>query len=169
MAMTNQERVAKAVLASAVPPLLYKANDNPDGALDDEAIGGLEAGVAGDRIAFLDVFMTNFFSAGDELKVSQSLRKYARDIGSLASPKGTLDCIGAFSRTDFRGDLAKVTVPTLVIHGDSDAIVPFEASGKRSAEAISGSQLVVIEGGPHGINASHTKEFNNALLGFLAT
>lgn len=165
----GEERVAKAVLASAVPPLLYKANDNPDGALDDEAIGGLEAGVAGDRVAFLDAFMTNFFSAGDELKVSQSQRKYARDIGSLASPKGTLDCIGAFSRTDFRGDLAKVTVPTLVIHGDSDAIVPFEASGKRSAEAISGSQLVVIEGGPHGINASHTKEFNNALLGFLAT
>ena len=72
------------------------------------------------------------------------------------------------SRNVAAGDLSKVTVPTLVIHGGSDAIVPFEASGKRSAEAIDGSELVVIEGGPHGINASHAEQFNQALLGFLA-
>ncbi len=91
-----------------------------------------------------------------KLTVSEAQRTYARDIA-------------AFARTDFRGDVAKVTVPTLVIHGDSDAFVPFEVSGKRSAELIPGAKLVVIEGGPHGINASHVQEFNSALLEFLAS
>jgi len=162
------ERVARAVLASAVPPYLYKSDDNPEGGLDDNAIAGFEAGVRGDRIAFLDAFTTGFFTASGELKVSEPQREYARDIAAFASPKGTLDCIAAFGRTDFRGDVARVKVPTLVIHGDSDAIVPFEVSGKRSAELITGSELVLIKGGPHGINASHPKEFNKALLAFLA-
>ena len=94
-------------------------------------------------------------------------RLYNREIAAFASPKGTLDCITAFGRTDFRDDLARVTVPTLVIHGDSDAIVPFEISGKRSHETIEGSSLVLIEGGPHGINATHAEQFNRALLDFL--
>ena len=164
----GSERVAKAVLAAAVPPYLYKSADNPEGGLDDATIGGMEDAVKADRIAFLDPFCTNFFSAGAELKVSEAQREYARDIGAFASPKGTLDCIGAFARTDFRADLPKVTVPTLVIHGDSDAIVPFEVSGKRAAAAIAGSELVVVKGAPHGFNASHAKEFNAALLDFLA-
>ena len=162
------ERVAKAVLASAVPPYLYKSEDNPDGALDDETIAAFQAGVKSDRIAFLDQFTTTFFSAGDQMKVSEGQREYARDIAAFASPKGTLDSITAFCLTDFRADLEKITVPTLVIHGDSDAVVPFEASGKRSAATIAASELVVITGGPHGINASHAQEFNEALLGFLA-
>ena len=99
--------------------------------------------------------------------VSERQLRYALRMAAFASPKGTLDCITAFGRTDFRGDVAKVTVPTLVIHGDSDAIVPFEVSGKRSHELILGSELVLIEGGPHGVNASHTAEFNEALIGFL--
>ena len=162
------ERVSKAVLAAAVPPFLFKSDDNPDGALDDATIAGFEAGVRGDRIAFLDQFTHGFFSAGNEIKVSEAQRQYARDIAAFASPKGTLDCIAAFGRTDFRGDLKKFKVPTLVIHGDSDAIVPFEHSGKRAAAAIAGSKLVVIKGGPHGINASHADEFNRALIAFLA-
>ena len=169
IATFGTDRVAKAVLASAVPPYLYKSADNPDGGLDDATIASFEAGVKGDRIAFLDGFSTNFFTAGGDLKVSQPQREYARDIAALASPKGTLDCIAAFGRTDFRGDLEKVTVPTLVIHGDSDGIVPFEVSGKRSAELIKGAQLVLIKDGPHGINASHAAEFNKALLEFLAS
>jgi len=164
----GSERIAKAVFASAIPPYLYKTEDNPEGALDDEAIAGFEAGVKSDRLAFLDEFSTNFFSAGGQLEVSEPQREYARDIAASASPKGTLDCIAAFGRTDFRGDLEKVTVPTLVLHGDSDAIVPFEASGKRTAESIENSELVVIEGGPHGVNASHADQFNQALLEFLA-
>jgi len=159
-------RIARAVLAGAVPPYLYKSGDNPEGGLDDATIGQFQAGVKSDRLAFLETFTASFFSAGNALAVSEVQRVYARDIAAFASPKGTLDCIAAFSYTDFREDVSKVTVPTLVIHGDSDAIVPFEVSGKRSAELIPGAKLVVIEGGPHGFNASHANEFNAALLAF---
>ena len=161
-------RVSKAVLAAAVPPYLYRSEDNPEGGLDDATIRQFQDGVRGDRIAFLDAFTTSFFAAGDRTDlISEPTRLYNREIAAFASPKGTLDCISAFSYTDFRDDLAKVTVPTLVIHGDSDGIVPFEVSGKRSHEAIENSSLVLIEGGPHGINATHADQFNRALLDFL--
>ena len=112
--------------------------------------------------------MTSFFAAGDRTDlISEPSRIYHREIAAFASPKGTLDCIAAFSYTDFREDLTKVSVPTLVIHGDSDAIVPFEVSGERSHEAIPGSSLALIEGGPHGLNATHAEQFNSALLDFL--
>jgi len=161
------ERVSKAVFAAAIPPYLFKSKDNPDGGLDDATIAGFEEGVKGDRLAFLEHFTKLFFSAGKDLKVSEAQRQYARDIAAFASAKGTLDCIGAFGRTDFRDDLKKFNIPTLVIHGDSDAIVPFEVSGKRTAAAIPGAKLVVIKGGPHGINASHADAFNKELLAFL--
>ena len=166
-------RVRSAVLAAAVPPYLYKSADNPDGGLDDATIEQFQQGVRTDRPAFLDGFTKDFFTPGGNslLKgpaVSEAQRQYALQIAAFASPKGTLDCIAAFGRTDFRPDVAAVTVPTLVIHGDSDAIVPFEVSGKRSHEAIAGSELVVVEGGPHGVNASHPEQFNRALLDFLA-
>jgi len=161
------DRVSKAVLAAAVPPYLYKSDDNPGGGLDDATIEQFQAGVKGDRLGFLDGFTTNFFSAGDDLLVSEPQRRYALDIAAFASPKGTLDCISAFGRTDFRDDIAKINVPTLILHGDSDAIVPFEVSGKRSHEDIAGSQLVLVEGGPHGLNVTHAEEFNKALLEFL--
>jgi len=160
-------RVAKAVFAAAVPPYLYLSDDNPDGGVDDATIAQFEGGVRGDRIAFLDGFTTTFFSASDELLVSEPNRLYHRTIAEFASPKGTLDCIAAFGRTDFRGDLTKIDVPTLVIHGDSDSVVPFEVSGKRTHEAISGSTLALIEGGPHGLNGTHPEEFNRALISFL--
>ena len=163
------KRVAKAVFAAAVTPYLYKSADNPDGGLDDATIAGFKGGISADRIAFLEGFSTNFFSAGGTLKVSQAQRAYALDIASIASPKGTLDCVLAFAHTDFRADLAKVTVPTLVIHGDADAIVPFEVSGARTHKAIAGSTLVLIKGAPHGFNLSHTAEFNKGLLDFLAS
>lgn len=161
-------RVAKAVLASAVPPYLYKSDDNPDGGLDDATIQQFLDGIRGDRIAFLDEFTKNFFTAGDRSDlVSEPNRLYNRDIAAFASPKGTLECVTAFGRTDFREDLAKVTVPTLIIHGDSDGIVPFEVSGKRSHEMIADSSLALIEGGPHGVNATHPERFNRELLSFL--
>jgi non-heme chloroperoxidase len=162
------DRVSKAVFAAAVPPYLFKSQDNPEGALDDAAIAGMEAGVQADRMAFLEAFTKKFFSVGSKMKVSEAQRRYARDIGAFASPKGTLDCIRAFGRTDFREDLRKFSIPTLVIHGDSDAIVPFKVSGKRTAAAIRGAKVALIKGGPHGINASHPAEFNRALLAFLA-
>ena len=162
-------RVSRAVLAAAVPPYLYKSEDNPEGGLDDATIQQFQDGVRGDRLGFLDGFTTTFFTAGDRSDlISEPTRLYNREIAAFASPKGTLDCITAFGRTDFRDDLARVTVPTLVIHGDSDAIVPFEISGKRSHETIEGSSLVLIEGGPHGLNATHPEQFNRALLDFLS-
>lgn len=162
------ERVSKAVLASAVPPFLYQTGDNPEGGLDDATIQQFKDGVRGDRIAFLDGFTQSFFTAGERSDlVSEPNRLYHRDIAAFASPKGTLECIEAFGRTDFRDDLSKFDVPTLIIHGDSDGVVPFEVSGKRSHEAIPGSSLTLIEGGPHGINATHAEQFNRALLDFL--
>jgi pimeloyl-ACP methyl ester carboxylesterase len=160
-------RVAKAVFASAVPPYLYKAQDNPQGALDEATIAQFQGGVRKDRLAFVDEFVKNFFTAGGKLQVSEQQRIYAREIAAFASPKGTHDCISAFGRTDFRADLQKIAIPALIIHGDSDLIVPFEASGKRTHEAIKGSQLTVIKGGPHGVNASHSEPFNRALIEFL--
>ena len=162
-------RISKAVLAAAVPPFLQKTADNPDGALDDATIATFQNAVKTDRIDFLENFTKNFFSANGVLKVSEMQRIYARDTASIASPKGTLDCIAAFGETDFRAELGKITVPTLVIHGDADAIVPFEASGKLSAAMIPGAKLHIIKDGPHGINASHAEEFNRELLLFLAS
>ncbi|GAC1307064.1 MAG: bromoperoxidase [Acidimicrobiales bacterium] len=163
------DRISKVVLAAAVPPYLFKSDDNPDGGLDDAAIAGFNAGVTGDRLAFLDNFTKAFFTAGDrDDLISEPQRQYAIDIAAFASPKGTLDCITAFGRTDFRGDVAKIDVPLLVIHGDSDGIVPFEVSGKRSHESVAGSELALIKGAPHGLNATHVAEFNEALLSFLA-
>ena len=159
--------IAKAVFAAAVPPYLFKTQDNPEGALDEATIGQFQGGVRKDRLAFVDEFTKGFFSAGGKLQVSEVQRIYARDIAAFASPKGTLDCIAAFGRTDFRDDLKKIAIPTLIIHGDSDAIVPFEASGKRTQAAIKGSQLALIKGGPHGLNASHAEQFNKALIEFL--
>ena len=167
IARYGAERISRAVLAAAVPPFLLHTPDNPDGGLDEATIAQFEAGVKSDRPAFLDQFTRTFFSAGKELKVSEPMRLYARQIAEFASPKGTLDCIAAFSRTDFRADLAKLRLPTAIIHGDADAIVPFEVSGKRSGAAIAGAKVTVIKGGPHGLNVSHAQEFNEALLKFL--
>lgn len=167
LARHGSDRIAKAVLAAAVPPYLFKDDDNPDGGLDDATIAEFEAGVTGDRAAFLDGFVTNFFSAGEDELVSSAQHDYVVRVAEVASPKGTLDCIAAFGRTDFRDDVAAVDVPTLVIHGDSDAIVPIEVSGRRSADAIDGATLHVVEGGPHGINVTHAEEFNRVLIDFL--
>lgn len=160
-------RVARAVLAAAVPPYLYLSDDNPGGGLDDATVRQFRDGVRGDRIAFLDGFISTFFTAGERVLVSGPQHEYHRDIASFASPKATLDCIGAFGLTDFRAEIEQMSVPTLVIHGDSDAIVPFEVSGKRSHETISDSRLALIEGGPHGLNTTHPEQFNRALLDFL--
>jgi pimeloyl-ACP methyl ester carboxylesterase len=160
-------RVSRAVFAAAVPPFLHKTAGNPGGGFDDATIGQFQQAVKRDRIAFVDEFAKNFFSVRGKVVVSEQQRVYAQTIASFASPKGTLDCIAAFGRTDFRGDLEKFKIPTLVIHGDADAIVPFEVSGKRTHESIAGSRLVLVKDAPHGLNTSHADEFNRALLEFL--
>lgn len=168
IARHGTDRVAQAVLAGAVPPYLYKSDDNPDGGVDDALISAFHDSIATDRIAFLDDFTRNFFAAGDRTDlVSEPFRLHMRDVAAFASAKGTSDCVTSWARTDFRADLETFELPTLVIHGDADGIVPFEVSGKRSHEAVKGSQLELIEGGPHGFNVTHAEQFNSALVKFL--
>ncbi|MEJ7636081.1 alpha/beta hydrolase [Aeromicrobium sp.] len=161
-------RIRSAVLAGAVPPFLLKSDDNPDGGLGDDDVEGMKSGARDDREGFLDGFMTNFFSANGELQVTEEQRQEALTLARPALDEAVVGCIEAFSRTDFRADLDAVDVPVLVIHGDSDAIVPFEVSGKRSSEQLSDATLHVVEGGPHGFNVSHADELNAALIDFLA-
>jgi len=161
-------RVAKAVFAAAVPPYLLKSEDNPEGGLDEATVTAWHDALRADRIAFLDGFVTNFFAVNGRTDlVSEQQRAYNVAIAAAASPKGTLDCTTAFSTTDFREDLKAFTFPTLVIHGDADGIVPFEVSGKRTAEAIENSKLVVVKDAPHGLNVTHADTFNAELLAFL--
>jgi non-heme chloroperoxidase len=163
----GEERLHSVVFASAVPPYLRHTDDNPDGPLDDDTARGMRQRLEEDRDGFFDDFMTEFFSADDELRVSEEQRQEALEMCKRSDQDAALACLDAFATTDFRDDLTKVTVPTLVLHGDSDATVPFEGSGKRTHEAVAGSDLVVIEGGPHGINVSHALEFTNAIRNFL--
>ncbi len=168
VAAHGEERLRSVVFASAVPPFLMKSDDNPEGPLTQEKAKEKEEGLKASREKYFDEFTTNFFSAKAELKVSEAQRQEAIAICQQSDQAAALGCMKAFATTDFRADLEKVTVPTLVLHGDSDAIVPFEGSGKRTHAAIAGSELVLIKGAPHGCNASHADEFNAALLAFLA-
>jgi pimeloyl-ACP methyl ester carboxylesterase len=163
----GEERVHSAVFAAAIPPNLKKDDAHPDGALDDAAVEGMQADLAKDPSAFFDQFTKDFFTAGDDLKVTEEQRQEALALAGQADVHAAVQCIRSWVE-DFSGDLAKVTVPTLVIHGDSDGIVPLEKSGRRTHEQVAGSELHVVEQGPHGINTSHAEEFNRVLLAFLA-
>jgi non-heme chloroperoxidase len=164
----SNERVTKAVFAAAVPPFLLKNDEHPEGAIDEATLASFHDGIRGDRVAFVDGFVTNFFSVrGRTDLVSPQVHAYNAAIAAFASAKGTLDCTTAFTRTDFRDDLGRFSIPTLVIHGDSDAIVPFDSSGKLTAAAIEDSKLVVLKDAPHGLNVTHADEFNAELLAFL--
>jgi non-heme chloroperoxidase len=163
----GDERLHSVVFASAVPPYLAKTEDNPDGPLDEDTARELRQGLVDDRDAFFDDFMTAFFSADGELKVSEEQRQQAVEMCRQSDQDAAVGCMDAWAGTDFRTDLEQVRVPTLVIHGDSDGTVPFEGSGRRTHEAVDGSRLHLIEGGPHGCNVSHAGEFNRALLEFL--
>lgn len=120
-----------------------------------------------DREAFFDHFVRDFFSAHGALQVNDAQRRDALALCHQSAPHAALACIDSFGTTDFRDDLKHVKVPTLVIHGDADAIVPFEGSGQRTHRAVAGSRLVVVDGAPHGLNVSHAQTFNDALQAFL--
>ena len=162
------DRLHSVVFASAVPPYLLHTPGNPDGPLSAAQAASMAANLIKDQDAFYDEFMTQFFSADGVLKVTEEQRQEALAMCKQADKKAALACMTAFGSTDFRDDLGKVSVPTLVLHGGSDATVPFEGSGKRTHEAIAGSDLHVIDGAPHGCNVSHPDEWNGALLQFLA-
>lgn len=164
----GQDRLHSVVFASAVTPYMMKSGDNPDGPLEKSAAAKMAAQLTADQDSFYDQFMTQFFSANGELKVTEEQRQEALALCKQADKEASLACMAAFGTTDFREDLPTVTVPTLVLHGDADGTVPFEGSGKRTHEAIPGSQVQLIAGAPHGCNVSHADEWNRDLLEFLA-
>jgi len=163
----GSERVSKAVFMAAIPPYLLKTPDNPAG-VDGGIFEGIRQGILADRPAFLSAFLANFYNV-DALRgtrISDDVVRLNWQIAAGASPKGTLDCVGAWL-TDFRKDLGKIDVPTLVIHGDADRILPIAATGQRTHEGVKGSRLAVIKDGPHGLNWTHAQEVNRELLAFL--
>ena len=160
-------RVGRAMLLGAVPPFLRKTPDNRDG-VDMAVFDGMLDAVTRDRVAFLEEFFPNFYNYMPGAKgVSADLIPFSKWVAWAASPLATQQCIVAFGTTDFREDLKKIIVPTLVVHGDSDRIVPFEISGKRSHEMIAGSRLEVLKGAPHGFAATHATQLNRLMLDFL--
>ncbi|MFT3820340.1 MAG: alpha/beta hydrolase [Rubrivivax sp.] len=167
VARHGEARLRGVVFAAAVPPYLLKTADNPEGPLAPDQAQQMKQGLERDRSAFFDQFTRDFFSAHGKLRVTEAQRSEAIVLCQQSDPQAALACIDSFAATDFRADLGRITVPTLVIHGDADAIVPIEGSGRRTHLAIAHSRLVVVEGGPHGLNASHAQAFNEALLAFL--
>jgi non-heme chloroperoxidase len=160
-------RLRSVVFASSVTPFMLHTKSNPDGPLNKKQAAQMAASLAAHHDSFLDQFITEFFSVDGVLKVSEEQRQAALAQCQQAGKVAALACLSAFGSTDFREDLPKVTVPSLVIHGDGDQTVPFAGSGQRTHEALPNSRLHVIAGGPHGLNISHADEFNSALLEFL--
>lgn len=164
----GSERLHSVVFASAVPPYMMHTKDNPDGPLEPAEAEKMTAALTANQDSFYDDFTTQFFSANGQLQVTEQQRQDALAMCKQADKKAALACMAAFGTTDFRDDLPKVSVPTLALHGDSDATVPFAGSGRRTRAAIAGSELRLIAGAPHGCNVSHPQEWNAALLDFLA-
>ena len=163
----GESRLHSVVFAAAVTPCLMKSADNPDGPLTPEKAQEKREALERDRAAFFEQFTADFYAANGVQKVTEAERAKALVLCHQSSRQAALACRDSFSTDDFRGDLQKLTVPTLVIHGGADAIVPFEASGQRTHQAVPHSRLVLINGAPHGLNVSHAQAFNDALLSFL--
>lgn len=165
----GSERLSKAMLLGSVTPFMLKAPDNPEG-VDRSVFDGMLAGVKKDRVGFLEQFFPNFYNAEPGAAgVGPDLIAYSKWIAWAASPQGTQECITAFGMTDFRADLKAISVPTLIVHGDSDRIVPFEVSAKRAQPLIAGSRLEVLKGAPHGFASTHAQQLNALMLDFLGS
>jgi non-heme chloroperoxidase len=167
----GSERISKAVFIGAIPPYLQKADDNPEG-VDGSVFEGIKEGLREDRPAFLAGFLQNFYNVdvlGDKgsKKISPEAVQANWNVAVSASAKGTIDCVTAWG-TDFRSDLAKITIPTLIIHGDADRIVPVVASATRMKSTINDAQLELIKDAPHGLIWTHADEVNELLIKFLA-
>jgi non-heme chloroperoxidase len=161
------ERVAKAVLIGAVTPLMLKTKSNPGG-LPIDVFDQIRAGVLADRSQFFKDLSIPFYGANRAgAKVSQGLRDSFWMQGMLASHKAVYDCIKAFSETDLTEDLKKFNVPTLILHGDDDQIVPISASALLSAKIVKDSKLVVVPGAPHGMCSTLKDRVNEELFNFI--
>ena len=162
------KRVAKAVLISSVPPLMLKTPSNPGG-LPIEVFDGFRVAFLADRSQFFkNVASGPFFGFNRPgAKVSQGMIDSWWLQGMMGGHKNTYECIEAFSETDFTEDLKKFDVPTLVIHGDDDQVVPIDISGRASAKLVKGAKLIVYPGAPHGITDTHKDKLNADLLAFI--
>ncbi len=162
------KRVAKAVLIGAVPPLMLKTPANPGG-LPIETFDQLRAGVHADRAAFFtDLSMPFYGYNRPGAKVSEGVRESFVAQGMLSSLVASYDCIKAFSETDFTEDLKKFDVPTLVLHGDDDQIVPIGASALLSSKLIPNAKLEIVKGAPHGMCTTLKDQVNDTLLAFIS-
>ncbi|WP_225763071.1 alpha/beta hydrolase [Stenotrophomonas sp. Marseille-Q4652] len=161
-------KVKKAVLVSSVPPLMLRTADNPGG-LPIGVFDGFRAAQLANRAEFYRQIASGPFYGFNRpgAKVSQGLIDAWWAQGMMAGHKNTYDSIAAFSATDFRADLAKFDIPTLVIHGDDDQVVPIDASGRASAALVKGARLLVYPGAPHGLTDTHKDRLNQDLLDFL--
>src|SRR6202161_390807 len=159
--------VNKAVFISSVPPFLLKTPDNPEG-VDHSVFEGIEKAVVADRYAFFTDFSTNFYTTEVLLgkRVSQQAVQASWNVAAGASATASLACVPTWHE-DFREDLKRVDIPTLVMHGDADRILPITASGARTAKLIKGSRFVVVKDGPHCITWTHADEVNAELTSFL--
>lgn len=160
-------RVAKAVLMSAVTPMLMRTDGNPDG-VDPAAFDSIRAGLMSNRQGFMAGFGPVFYGASRPgAALPDGVLDWTFGMAMQTSPKATYDCVTALSETDFRTDLAAFDVPTLVLHGDEDQVVPYGPTGPRSAQAIAGARLVTYGGAPHGLFLTHKDRVNADLLSFI--
>lgn len=163
----GSSKVSRAALISSVVPFLLKTDDNPDGA-PQKTFYDMIAGITDDRAGFMQDFAKNFFGVGIFSKpVSQGVLDWFFQMAMQAGLKGTLDCVRAFSSTDFRADCAAFDVPTLILHGTDDAIVPIDISARKAAKLIPAAELIEYPGGPHGLLATHKDQVAADLISFL--
>ncbi|KVD72096.1 arylesterase [Burkholderia ubonensis] len=160
-------RLAKVVLMGAVTPLIARRDDYPEG-VDVAVFDGIRAGILADRAAFFESFWPLFTGSNRAgSTISRAALDWTTFMALQAGLKGTIDCVRAFSETDFRADLGKFDVPTLVIHGDDDQTVPLALTGAATAKCVPHAQLSVYEGGPHALYLTHADRLNEELLAFV--
>ena len=159
--------VSKAVVIGGVPPYLLKTADNPDG-VDASVFEGIQKAVAADRYAFFAEFFKNFFNTDVFLgkRISEQAVQASWNVAAGASATASLACVPTWHE-DFRNDVARIDVPTLVIHGEADRIVPIQASGAKTAKLVKGARFVTIKDGPHAVSWTHADEVNAELVNFL--
>lgn len=160
--------LSKAIIIGGIPPYLLKAPENPEG-VDSSVFEGIQKAVSADRYAFFTEFFKNFYNTNVLLgkRISDQAVQASWNIAASASATACLACVRTWHE-DFRDDLAAFDIPTLVIHGDADRIVPIAASGLRTAKLVRGARLVAIKDGPHAVNWTHAEEVNRELVNFLS-
>jgi non-heme chloroperoxidase len=163
----GSERAHRALIISGVPPYLLKTPDTPNG-VPQEVFDEIAAALRADRFAYFTEWNKNFYNLDENLgtRISEEAVRDAWNTAAGASPTGTIACVPTW-HTDFRADLPKIDIPVLVMHGSGDRVLPIEACGARTHEAIKGSEYVVIDGAPHGMAWTHADQVNDALLAFL--